>query len=74
MPCCSRQTYPSIVAVFYCLLSILNTFRMITVNKDNDFTMSLPVPCTRIVLTKYLLVAIIEVSQLVVAIPFALYI
>jgi hypothetical protein len=64
--------YQSIVAVFYCLLSILNTFRMITVNKDNDFTMSLPVPRAHIVLAKHLSVAIIEVSQLIAAIPFAL--
>jgi hypothetical protein len=65
--------YPSIVGVFYCLISILNTFRLIQLYKDNEFTLLLPVSRSQVVLSKHLTVALIECLQLLVAVPFAIW-
>jgi hypothetical protein len=65
--------YPSVVGVFYCLLSILNTFRLIQVYKDYDFSLSLPITRRQLVLSKHLTVALIECGQMLVAIPFAFW-
>lgn len=62
--------YPSSVALLYCFIAINIIFSMSLANKDNEFTGMLPVKRDHIVLSKTILILVIEIIQFLVAIPF----
>lgn len=64
--------YPYIVGLSYCFLALFISFSTAQTNKDNEFTASLPVPRKNIVLAKHVTFVLVELLQLLVAVPFAL--
>jgi hypothetical protein len=65
-------SYPAIVSSFYCTLCILNTCRLIATNKDLDFTLSLPVSRAQMVTAKNVSFVLLELTQFVCCLFFAL--
>ena len=63
--------YPYIVGFGYCLLSLFISFSTAQANKDAEFTYSLPIPRKSIVLAKHVNFVLVQLMQIVVAIPFA---
>ncbi|GHU08478.1 hypothetical protein FACS1894151_04450 [Spirochaetia bacterium] len=62
----------SAIGVSYGLLSLLSIFNLARANKDHDFTASLPLPRSAIVLAKHITVVLIEALQLGISGLFAL--
>lgn len=65
-------SYPYVVAFFYILISIQITFQFALENKDLEFTAMLPIPRNKIVLARHMSVGILQISQILFIIPFAL--
>lgn len=64
-------SYPYLVIFFYTELAVFFTCMTGRENHDVDFTMLLPIAKRDVVRARILLVALLEIAQLVVAAPFA---
>ncbi len=64
--------YPFIIGVTYFMLALFIVFSEANANKDHLFTISLPIPRNRVVLSKHLTVMAIELTQLLFMVPFAI--
>ena len=63
--------YPIIIGPAYSMLAIYITFNINKTNKDIEFCSILPVSRKNIVLSKTMVVALLELLQIIVAVPFA---
>lgn len=64
-------SYPVIVGIGYAALSINVCFNLARANNDQKFTGMLPVPRNAIVFGRHVSIVIIELMQILVAVPFA---
>lgn len=64
--------YPYCVAFGYCLIGIPNLFTLYKANKDLEFNAMLPITRAEIVKSKFLSVILIEMVQILIAIPVAI--
>lgn len=64
--------YPYAVGMIYFIFGVQILFQTARANKDLEFTATLPVPRAAIVLSKHLSVMLLEILQLLIAVPFAL--
>lgn len=64
--------YPHAVGTGYGIIMILQIFGVAKGNRDNEFTITLPVPRNHIVLGKHFTVIFLELIQFFSAIPFAI--
>ncbi len=65
-------SYPSYVAFFYMCLSIFFLFLSGRENKDVFFTVMLPIKKSDVVKARCVMIAIIEIAQILISIPFAI--
>jgi len=64
--------YPSFVGVSYFIFSVQIIFNTALANKDMEFMSMLPISRSRIVLSKHLVVVIMQLAQILFAIPCAI--
>lgn len=65
-------SWPYWVALMYCLFSFLITFGVARANKDLEFTAMLPISRKHVVMSKHITVVLVELAQMIFAIPFAI--
>lgn len=64
--------YPYAIGMFYWYLGMQIVFQMAKANKDLEFTANLPVSRNAVVMSKHLSTVIIQLAQIIAAVPFAL--
>lgn len=65
--------YPTCVCTLYFIFMLQIVFQLNRVNKDIEFTAMCPVPRKHIVASKVFVVTFLQMVQLIVAVPFAIY-